>query len=52
MTLNEAINIILDGEAVLFVGSGFSIGASKEDNTEFKTAIPLAHELLRQCGYD
>lgn len=52
MTLNEAINIILDGEAVLFVGSGFSIGAHKEDNAEFKTAMPLAHELLRQCGYD
>ena len=29
MTLNEAINIILDGEAVLFVGSGFSIGGKQ-----------------------
>ncbi len=52
MTIDEAINIILDGEAVLFIGSGFSVGAKNEDNTEFKTAKSLAHELLRQCGYD
>lgn len=38
MTIDEAINIILDGEAVLFIGSGFSVGAKNEDNTEFKTA--------------
>lgn len=50
MELQEAIIHALDGNAVLFLGSGFSIGATKEDGTEFKTAAPLAHRLLNECG--
>lgn len=50
MELQEAIIHALDGNAVLFLGSGFSIGASKEDGTVFKTAAPLAHRLLHECG--
>lgn len=52
MSLEEGIKIILDGEAVLFVGSGFSIGATKADNTKIQTASPLAHKLLEICGYE
>lgn len=50
MELQESIIHALDGNAVLFLGSGFSIGAIKEDGTEFKTAAPLAHKLLAECG--
>lgn len=50
MELQEAIIHALDGDAVLFLGSGFSIGATKEDSTTFMTATPLAHKLLMECG--
>lgn len=39
----------LDGNAILFLGSGFSVGAIKEDGSTFKTAAPLAHKLLEEC---
>lgn len=51
MELSEAIRHILDGNAVLFAGSGFSVGAIKEDGNEFPAATPLAHQLLAACGY-
>lgn len=50
MELQESIIHALDGNAVLFLGSGFSIGATKEDGSLFKTAKPLAHKLLKECG--
>ena len=50
MEIQESIIHALDGNAVLFLGSGFSIGATKEDGTEFKTAAPLAHKLLAECN--
>lgn len=50
MDLQESIIHALDGNAVLFLGSGFSIGATKEDGSMFKTAAPLAHKLLGECG--
>jgi len=50
MELQESIIHALDGNAVLFLGSGFSIGATKEDGTAFATAAPLAHKLLAECG--
>lgn len=50
MELQESIIHALDGNAVLFLGSGFSIGATKEDGTEFKTATPLAYKLLAECN--
>ena len=51
MELSEAIRHILDGNAVLFAGSGFSVGAKKENGTSFSSAMPLAHQLLAECGY-
>ena len=51
MELSEAIRHILDGDAVLFAGSGFSVGAIKEDEKAFSAATPLAHQLLAACGY-
>lgn len=50
MELQESIIHALDENAVLFLGSGFSIGATKEDGSIFKTATPLAHRLLGECG--
>lgn len=50
MELQESIIHALDGNAVLFLGSGFSIGAIKENGSMFMTAKPLAHKLLEECG--
>lgn len=50
MEIQESIMHALDGNAILFLGSGFSIGATKEDGTVFKTAAPLAHKLLAECN--
>lgn len=50
MELQEAIIHALDGNAVLFVGSGFSTGAIKDGGQPFATAVPLAHKLLEECG--
>ena len=50
MEIQESIMHALDGNAILFLGSGFSIGAIKEDGTVFKTAAPLAHKLLAECN--
>lgn len=52
MELREAITHMLDGEAILFIGSGFSIGAKNVNNDEFRTAKPLAHELLKECDFN
>lgn len=43
MNLEQAISYALDGKAVLFLGSGFSIGATKPNKSEFTIAKPLAH---------
>lgn len=51
MELSEAIIHALNGDAVLFVGSGFSVGATKSSGEQFLTAKPLAHKLLSMCGY-
>ena len=50
MNLEQAILYALDGKAVLFLGSGFSIGATKPNKSEFTIAKPLAHKLLKECG--
>ena len=51
MELREAIIHALNGNAILFLGSGFSIGATKENNGLFQTAGSLAHKLLKECGF-
>ena len=50
MELEQAISYALDGKAVLFLGSGFSLGATKADGKGFNVAWPLAHKLLKECG--
>lgn len=52
MEISEAIIHALDGDAVLFIGSGFSLGATNVRNDKFKTATPLAHKLLRDCEFE
>lgn len=53
MDLSDAIKHAIDGDAVLFLGSGFSIGATNVNNQEgFFSATGLAHKLQELCGYD
>lgn len=52
MDLKQAISHLLNGETVLFLGSGFSAGAIKADGKEFSTATPLAHKLLQDSGFE
>ena len=51
MDLNEAIRNIIDGEAILFTGSGFSADAWKENGEKLCTARTLSHKLLSECGF-
>lgn len=51
MNIQEAIRNILDGEAILFTGSGFSADAEKADGNRLCTARMLAHQLLSECGF-
>lgn len=50
MEIREAIIHALDGDAILFIGSGFSLGAINEGNKKIETATPLAHKLLVISG--
>lgn len=50
MELREAINHALEGQAILFAGSGFSFGAFNLHNKPFKTGIQLRDALARECG--
>lgn len=52
MEIQEAIRCIIDGEALLFTGSGFSAGARKYNGDWLCTAKTLAHKLLDECGFD
>ena len=52
MELQEAIRCIIDGEALLFTGSGFSAGARKANGDYLCTAKTLAHKLLDECGFE
>lgn len=53
MELEEAIRCILDGEAILFAGSGFSYGAKKQGSPRecLCTANTLSYKLLTECGF-
>ncbi|MCQ2181794.1 MAG: SIR2 family protein [Bacteroidales bacterium] len=50
MELEQAINYALDGNALLFLGSGFSTGAVKASGDNFASAGPLAKKLCAECG--
>lgn len=45
MELQEAIEHILRGNAILFVGSGFSLGAKKPDGSFVKNVPDLISQL-------
>ncbi len=51
MDLEQAIAHAIYGEAVLFIGSGFSVDATKESGEHFNQARDLAHLLMKDCGY-
>lgn len=50
MEIREAIQYALDGQAILFAGSGFSFGATNLQNKPFKTGIGLRDALAAECG--
>lgn len=50
MTLTEAIKQIGDGNCLLFVGSGFSFGASTIEGTPLYSASELSKRLYEVCG--
>ena len=50
MDLTEAIKHAIDGNAVLFVGSGFSSSARNLENEPLKTGGKLAKFLGKKCG--
>lgn len=53
MTTSEIINKIFDGTCLLFLGSGFSFGATNNNpkDPQFKGAGTLANMLLSDAGY-
>ena len=50
MEINQLINHILDGNAVLFLGAGFSREATNQLNKKMKDANGLSRELCRELG--
>lgn len=50
MQIEEAIQHAIDGNALLFVGSGFSKGAISLEGHEFLTGRELAKRLYAECG--
>ena len=50
MQIEEAIQHAIDGNALLFVGSGFSKGAVSLEGHEFLTGRELAKRLYNECG--
>lgn len=53
MKTSEIINKIFDGTCMLFLGSGFSFGATNQNpkDSQFKGAGTLANLLLDEAGY-
>lgn len=54
MELKDAIYKILDGNCMIFTGSGFSLGATniKQENSGMLKAYELANYLYDECGYN
>jgi oligoribonuclease (3'-5' exoribonuclease) len=52
MELKEVIKYILNGEAVLFAGAGFSRNATNLENEQMKDATKLSEELCLEMGID
>ncbi len=49
MEIQEAIQHVLDGEALLFLGSGFSLGATNLRNEKFLSGHSLAEHFAKLC---
>lgn len=52
MDIDAAIKKALDGNAVLFLGSGFSINAKNQRDLPFKTGSELSEHLAKKIGID
>ena len=52
MDLNEAINKALDGNAILFTGSGFSVGAVNKMGSGLPIGTKLRDLLAKECGIE
>lgn len=50
MDIQQGINYVLAGEGLLFIGSGFSLGATNLRNTQIKTGNMLANSLSELAG--
>lgn len=50
MTLVDAINYALSGEAILFAGSGFSYGAKNIKKESFRVGDGLRDAIAKDCG--
>ncbi len=50
MEIREAVRYALEGQAILFAGSGFSFGAKNMRDLPFKTGIGLRDALAAECG--
>lgn len=50
MDLSTAINYALEGEALLFAGSGFSYGAKNINKTSFSAGDNLRDAIAKDCG--
>jgi tetratricopeptide (TPR) repeat protein len=50
MDIEEAFRHALDGDAILFLGAGFSLGASNNRGDEFPLANDLSHHLMEALG--
>lgn len=52
MDLNEAIRHAIDGNAILFMGSGFSYKAKNLESKSPMTGRAFARHLYELCGVD
>lgn len=52
MEIREGIQYIIDGEAILFTGAGFSAGATNVNNKDFATAKKLNERLGKELSID
>ena len=50
MKLQEAIQYAIDGEAILFLGSGFSFGGKNKNGGDLKIGSGLSHAICRDLG--
>ena len=52
MELEEAIKHAIDGNAILFLGAGFSLGATNKNNKNFLTAGDISKKICQEIGIE